>query len=279
MEYQEFHAKWQNLIFTPLDISNPPCDAQQLQKFMDMYPGHSHEDNMNHIVHGAYPERNHDPETLYDFYRSFHVINTKFSKPWKCEVFAEMFPDIPEWLRSLPLAPEKRFAFGWINQLRDQDVPDINFKTTSNIHVDEPGSFGLRWFFNNSDNNLYFYGTKPDITIPDIITSNPNTDTNYHLYHDTINNQLNSDDIPRANNNFYSKPIKISTTSHTSFMLGQQKAAHVIKSESHNYKSTFILEPLGRFEDRWLWSELDHIVEQSVNNHRSETIWHEDFCD
>lgn len=279
MNHQEFHDKWKNLIFTPLDLPGPPCDSDLLAEFMSEYPGYSHEDNMHLTMHGYYPQRDHDPHTEYDFYRSFHVINTKIQKPWKCEVFAEMFPDVPQWLASLPMAPQKRFAFGWINQLSQCDVPDVNLSTTSNIHVDEPGSFGLRWFSNNLDNNLYFYGTKPDTNIPDIISQKPGVNTSLEMYHDTNNTTLTDHGIPRANHNFYTEPKKINVHANTGFMLGQHKAAHVIKTESHAHKCTFIVEPIGRLEDRWMWSELDLIVSQSVKNHPTKTIWHEDFCD
>lgn len=277
MNYQEFHDKWKNLIFTPMDIPIPPCDTKKLQEFIDLYPGQSHDEKMQLKRHGkVLYKRNHDDLEMYNFFRSFHVIDTMPATPIICEVFAEMFPDVPEWLESLPLAPGKRFLFGWVSQLPPS--LDSDSKVTSTIHVDEAGSFGLRWFINNFDNNLYFYGTKPDITIPDIIASDPNEKTSYGAYHDTLNTQYNNHDIPRANKYFYSEPIKISTQPHTGFMLGQHKAAHVIKPESHPHKCTFIVQPVGKLEDRWLWSDLNQIVEQSVKNHSTETIWHEDFC-
>ena len=280
MDYQEFHAKWQNLIFTPMDIPIPPCDPQQLQKFMDMYPGHSHDEKMQRKRLGkVMHKRNNRESEMYNFFRSFHVIDTMPDTPLICEDFAEMFPDVPKWLESLPLAPGKRLLFGWISQLAQSVVPNLDTSITSTIHVDEAGSFGLRWFINNTDNNLYFYGTKPDITLPSIIASKSHEKPSHFIYHDKINTQYNKHDIPRPSEHFYSDPIKISTKPHTGFMLGQQKAAHVIKSESHPHKCTFIVQPIGKLEDRWLWPELNQIIEQSVKNHPSETIWHEDFCD
>ena len=279
MTHKEFHDAWQNLIFTPLDISNPPCESQKLAEFMSMFPGHSHEDQVYKFLTGEAPVRSHYDKVEFNFFRSFHVINTIFPKPWRCDLFAEMFPEVSDWIETLPLAPEKRFNFGWINQLSAPDVPDIDISQTCNIHVDEPGSFGLRWFKNNLDNNLYFYGTRPDVTIPSLVESCTGNKTSWNLYHDQKNTYHADHGIPRANHNFYNEPRKISTASDTGFMLGQHRAAHVIRNESHCNKCTFILETVGKLEDRWLWSELNELVEKSIDNYPGETIWHEDFCD
>lgn len=276
MEHAEFIQKWQNLIFTPLDLPQPPCDKLLLREFMQMFPGHNHEDYVKHHVYGKVPVRNHDPDVEYEFFRSFRVVNNIL--PWYCEVFADMFPDIPLWLSTLPMVPGKRFSFGWISQLEESDDSSINTMEYSNIHVDEPGSVGLRWFLNNTDNNLFFYATNHDITIPEIISQNPGVQQSKKLYHDNLDRVNPWHGIPQANHYFLSDPISINTSADTAFMLGQTKAAHVIKKESHDDKCTFIVEPAGNLEHRWDWQKLNTLIETSIENHPTETIWHEDFC-
>jgi len=280
MQFDEFHKRWEKLVFVPMDIGMPPLEYEKICEFMDMFPDHEHENYFRRSL-GAEPLiQDYDKEKNFDFFRSFRVYSNKPPYAWQCPIFKEMFPDLESWFETLPLAPGKRLSFGWISQLSPEY--NTNFPT-SLIHIDEPGNFGFRWFQGNLDNNLYFYGTRGDITIPEImdLNSNPNdpNDLQWNLFHNTTDASLNSQGLPKANQHFYNCARRIDCPEHTGFILGQTRAAHVIKRESNHNKVTYILEPVGRLEDRWLWQEVSDIIERSIDLYSNQVIWHEDLCD
>lgn len=275
MQYPEFHARWEKLVFVPLDIPMPPCDHDLICEYMSQFPGRDHENYMRkQLGYGPLtPEEWLDTE--FDYFRSFRVFSNKPHFDWRCEIFREMFPDVEEWFQTLPLETGKRLSFGWINQL----TPEYN-KTypTSNIHTDEPGSFGLRWYSGNTDNNMYFYGTRNDITIPEI-DDLANSDFSWDRYHNTQDQSLNAQGLPRANHNFYEHAVPVDAPENCGFILGQNRAAHVIKTESQHNKITYIIEPIGRQEHTYLWQDVSDIIERSIDLYPDQVIWHEDLCD
>ena len=278
MSHQEFMHQWRDLIFTPIDIPGPPCDPELIAEFMHDWPGTTYHKHVLDSIHT--PERTgqtYDSNTEWDFFQSFVVKNSSTELPWHDTRFQKMFPDVPDWIQTLPMTPDKNYAFGWIAQLPTAEIIQTNPGNTSMIHTDETGSVGLRWFKQNTDNNLYFYETKPEYTIQEIYDlSLPETKYCMDLYHSPDRSVDPDTGLPRPNKYFKPQSVRINTRPDTGFMLQQANACHVIKKESQQAKYTFIVEPIGNFEHRWDWYRLNEIVTQSILRHPDEVIWRSD---
>lgn len=284
MDHFQFTEKYKNLIFTPLDIPPPPVDKDKFKQWHEQRP----------LYEVEFTNRFSPPDYIYTWeqhleilksckftlFDSFHVQVQNNTIQWKDPEFFDQFPEVEEWFKCLPLPePNKRFVFGWLSQTPSDLLNQLNKPLFSPIHIDELNSFGLRWFLNNTQNNLYFYGTKPDITMADFYDQERGDIQTYTQTH-CPSGAVNQWGLPVPNENFLSTPIRINTRADTGFMMGQIKAAHVIKHELDNRdKATFIVQPIGLKEHRWNWSKLDKIVQQSIKKYPEETIWYEDFCD
>jgi hypothetical protein len=278
MSHQEFMHRWRDLIFTPIDIPGPPCDPELIAEFMADWPGTSYHRHVIKSIHGPdHTDIPYDPNTEWDFFQSFVVKNSSAEFPWHDTDFQAMFPDVSDWIQTLPMVPDKNYAFGWVAQLPTDTISQTNHMNTSMIHTDETGSVGLRWFKQNTDNNLYFYETKQGMTLEEIYElSVPETKYCLDLYHSPDQTPDPDTGLPRPNEYFKPQAHKVHTRPDTGFMLQQQNACHVIKKESQQAKYTFIVEPVGNFEHRWDWYQLDQIVTQSIDAHPTEVIWRSD---
>lgn len=277
MNYTEFLAKWKDLIFTPLDLETPfPLSSDQLLEYTKLYPGHAHEAMIHKTLYNKvrpdFDYTANDPND-FEFFASYRIINRGeiYDK-----IFCEKYPQVFEWFDTLPMPPGKKFTFGWITQLEEDVIKLSNKNMCSALHVDECMGFGLRLFFNNKDNNLFYYGVKPEYNVQ-TIKENKDPYHNVGAFHSSDYSLNEKFQVPNANECFFENPIQINVGCETGFGMVQARAVHVIKKESHSDKITMIIEPVGDIKDHWDWEKVDRLLEHSVNKYPEQSIWYEDF--
>lgn len=274
MDFLSFKKKYNDLIFAPLDFPVPPLDIDKLLQWSKNRPDFEYEE-----LAARYPDATKEKfdkmmqESAFPLVTSYRVCRSQSG--WNEEFIAD-FPQILDWVETLPLVKGKRFTFGWLYQNDVDYLKNLNKPLCSPIHVDEIGGFGLRYYLGNKKNNLFFYGTKNTIhDVPNITNDNFSTDVITHLHIDN-KLQFSKEGYPIPNENFYNKPVKINTTENTSFILGQEKAAHFIMHE-HTPKFTFIVQPIGKIEHRYDWNAIDKNIQTVFQAKPEEFIWYEDL--
>jgi hypothetical protein len=211
--------------------------------------------------------------TPFPFFNSFRVCTPH--NGWD-EEFVDSFPDILDWSRSLPLVEGKKFTFGWLYQYPRDYLTNSKKPLCSPIHVDEIGGFGLRYYLENNDNNLFFYGTKTSIKdVKDI--DNPDVPT-HKKTHKFVKEemQFTEQDYPVPCDYFFNKAVRINTRKNTSFLLGQEKAAHFIMHEQQP-KFTFIVQPVGKLEHRYDLAQIDKNIQATLLERADEFIWYDNL--
>lgn len=270
MNHEEFKNKWKNLIFAPLNLPCPPIDVDKLTEWTNNNADHERKFYEN-IEGKPFTDEYWEERTWGArgaLWESYFVHD-----PWQGDYgdFFDHFPDVKDWFKTLPLVEGKRLTFGFLKQRDTTVLQEKNQYLSSTIHTDEVGSFGLRWFLNNQQNNLFFYPAK--VEIDGVITKQ------LQRFNEAGTVLYTDDNVPLPNEDLlYPNYVKVNTRKDTAFILGQLKAAHWIKHESSLIdKYTFIVNPIGILEHRWDWTKVDAILTESIKTHPDEVIYHNDF--
>ena len=270
MTHDDFKNKWENLIFAPLDLPVPPIELNKLIDWCDSNPNFERQ-HAEKLLGKKYSDEEWEVRNWgggYTFWQSYFVKHVMTG--WDQD-FLTHFPEIQKWLDTLPIKEGKRFTFGFLRQYDTETLKEKKQFPNSTMHVDENASFGLRWFLNNNQNNLYFHPFSVD---------NKTAMDNYIDWPVTENGsvKITSQGLPYPNPKYFSsKTLRVNTRKNTAFLLGQVKAAHSIQHEITNDKFTFIVQPIGNIEHRWDWQKVDEILVKSIAKYPEEVIWHEDF--
>ena len=271
MNHTEFVNKWKNLIFSPLNIPCPPIDTDILTEWTNNNA--DHERKFYECIEGKpFTDDSWEEITWGDrtaLWESYFVHD-----PWQGDYgdFFDHFPDVKEWFKTLPLVEGKRLTFGFLKQRNKAILQEKNQYLSSSVHIDEVGSFGLRWFLNNQQNNLFFYPAKTEISSNELGAS-------LQLMDKYGSMKFTKDNAPLPNENLlYPDYVQINTRKDTAFILGQVKAGHWIRHESSPVdKYTCIVKPIGTMEHRWDWAKMDAILTESIKTYPDEVIYHNDF--
>jgi len=283
MNYHEFINKYRDLVFIPTVLPPPPFDLKKLHTWIGNNP------DLEYHYYCAKFQSDISVEKFYEmkwsagnyttFFKSFYVCD--YHMGWWNESFNKAFPEILEWAKiGIPVKDGKRYQFGIVTQRSLKDLEDHNRAFSSSIHTDEQ-DVGLRWFFKNKNNNLYFFKTKKPVH--DIFTNEAGETTSGIAAFNKVtadmqivmNEKLG---IPHANKNCYSKPIKIDTVETTGWYLNQYHTAHAIAHEMDNpEKITIILDAIGNVEHKWDWERLDVMMTESLEKYSDSAIFLNDF--
>ena len=284
MNHTEFLNKFKDIVFIPTILDPPPFDLEKLYNWIADNP---------YVEYDYYCTKFQQDMPLEEFYemkwskgnyttffKSYYVCDYKMG--WWNESFNKTFPEIIEWAKTgIPVTDGKRYQFGIVTQRSISDLKNHNRAFSSSIHTDEE-DVGLRWFFNNKNNNLYFFKTKKPVY--DMVTSETGEVTGGIANFNQINSDLDlimneKLGIPHANDNCYRTPIKINTTNETTgWYFNQHHTAHAIAHEMDNPdKLTIIIDAIGNKEHKWDWQRLDNIMTESLKKFRDQAIFLNDF--
>lgn len=266
-------------MFTPTVMEPPPVDTEKMLEWIRNNPYFEYEYFKalgNDITKEEFYQYKWEKNNNSTFFKSYYV--TDYRLGWWHQDFVDNFPEIVEWTKTVPFSnPHKRFQLGFVTQRSLEELKQHNRKFCSSIHIDEP-DVGIRWFFNNKNNNLFFYKTKK-----------PMAELRHETGFTTLSlNRMENDSlvmnenlgIPHSNTQYvHSDPIKINTSEqNTGWYLNQQNAAHVIAHEMDNPdKITVILDAIGEPEHKWDWYRLDEMMTKSLEKYSSEAIMLNDY--
>jgi hypothetical protein len=283
MNHGDFNKKYRDIVFIPTVLEPPPFDLEKLHKWIKDNPNLEYEYyctkfNLD-ITSKEFYDMKWDHGNYSAFFKSYYVCDYKLG--WWNESFNQTFPEVLEWAKTdIPVKDGKRYQLGIVTQRSLEELKEHGRAFSSSIHTDEE-DIGLRWFFNNKNNNLFFYKTK--VPVDDL--KKQATDEARNSV--TMFNKITADTelvmneelgVPYANDNCYSVPIKINTVPTTGWYLNQYQSAHVIAHEIDNpEKITIILDAIGNKEHKWDWERLDDMMVESLEKYKDQAIFLDDF--
>jgi len=285
MNHKEFLEKYKDIVFIPTVLEPPPFDLKKLYKWIEDNPNIEHEYYCTKFNLDMPSDEFYDMKWVQGnysvFFKSYYVCDYELG--WWNRSFNETFPEVLEWAKTgIPIKEGKRYQFGIVTQRSLEDLKEHGRVFSSSIHTDEE-DIGIRWFFNNKNNNLFFYKTK--VPVDDLKAQATDETRNSVVMFNKLTPEvelvMNEElKIPYASDNCYSIPIKIDTAETTGWYLNQYRAAHVIAHEMDNpEKITIILDAIGNKEHKWDWERLDNIMTESLEKYKDEAIFLDDFID
>lgn len=285
MNHKDFVDKYKDIVFIPTVLESPPFDLKKLYKWIEDNPFLEYDYYCTKFNLDISSEEFYNSKwsngSYSIFFKSYYVCDYELG--WWNESFNQTFPEILEWAKTgIPVKDGKRYQFGIVTQRSLKELEEHGRAFSSSIHTDEE-DIGIRWFFNNKNNNLFFYKTKVPV---DQLKSQATDETRnsvvmFNKLTPDVDLVINEDlGIPYASDNCYSTPIKINTAETTGWYLNQCQSAHVIAHEIDNpEKITIILDAIGNKEHKWDWERLDAIMTESLEKYKDQAIFLDDFID
>jgi hypothetical protein len=275
MTFDEFSSKYRDLIAAPLSFSPPSVDLDKLLAW-----AHSNTDNeYNQAVYYGYQGTRDEFESSRDstvsLWDSYFLLSGKpgSASTWYND-FDKEFPQIAEFVKSMPILGEP--MFGFILQKPMSENSELNPHHICRIHTDERNSFGLRLYLNSSKNRMMFYGCKDGLDIEQLIS---NGGRNRDLFHkcDADGNLEYQDGVPLASDSFFDKPEPTRfKTRDTVFIFNNIKAAHYVHHENDD-KVTFLIMGRRGVEVRYDWAKIDASIQESLLTRADEFLYYDDL--
>lgn len=280
MDFAQFKAKYQDMIICPLPYKVPDFNYDRLIAWAD----ENRESEFIFRVNKGSPLSVEELKAAalsakLSFFESYFLLTKGASdaSEWNYD-FDKHFPEIANFVNELPVVGEKHFGF--IRQRPMHEIQAVNPHGVSHIHTDEHGGFGLRFYINSFNNDLYFYGLR-DGEIPEFIERRKQEVSsfgNVDIFHKTEGgNPVVAAGVPLAHESFYPTPVKSRLRDPNSvFLLNNIKAAHFVKLESTN-KLTFLIQGRTSIEKRYDWARLDKDIQNSLREKPAEFLYYDDL--
>lgn len=278
MTFDEFKEKYQHVVAAPLAYDAPEVDLQKLLS----WAAANRDNEYNLAVYHGYPGTKEEfygaRKSDMEFFESFYLLSGKQGEKstWYND-FDKEFPEIAEFVQSMPILGEP--MFGFILQKSEDEITGMNPHQICRIHTDERSSFGLRLYLNSSKNRMMFYGVKEGQDIETLIQNGANTPSAFHEQDSEGNLIFDEDDVPLATKEFYSKPRPTKfKTSNTVFIFNNINAAHYVHHE-HDPKVTFLIMGRRGVQTRYDWAKIDESLQQAMLTRGDEFLYYDDLRD
>lgn len=287
MDRQEFCKLYDNLLFVPLEVRHPPVDPALLGKWCE-----ESNDSVKLRTQNLSPEER--MEKLREFNNTKNIFSfasiyslTNGDGTFK-QSFLNYFPDFVEWFESLTFIKKspKDFRMGVLRQDTQEFIYRSDLHSHSPIHHDQPGTFGLRIYFNNNNNNMYMIPRK----VPHEYYGEVDPKIKKDVYNDVLHKKDENGDIVMTDNGFpvpadeyHSVYLRARTPNKdTIFMLNDARCAHVVmkeydvRPEHQDEKYTMLLLARNEHDDLFDWDELHKVIQQSIEKNSEYVVWWDD---